>query len=203
MVYCTFAVPGIYCFQWLLHSRVFYKVKSRSAHMKSHAEQEKKAAALRQKEQEELAAAEARARKAAAAAAAAVAAAAARQSGNGMMEQTEDSSHEESSEGEDDDDEDWRWESVKQMINQWDLTLCRHRVNDRSSTRDNFHLCSLPHQLHPRCFTLTSALYQALTLQICYIFYILKYSETSWLTLPFYSLYLIEYVKVLDFLFEQ
>ncbi|XP_011488461.1 ELM2 and SANT domain-containing protein 1 [Oryzias latipes] len=37
--------------------RVFYKVKSRSAHMKSHAEQEKKAAALRQKEAEERAAA--------------------------------------------------------------------------------------------------------------------------------------------------
>lgn len=35
--------------------RVFYKVKSRSAHMKSHAEQEKKAAALRLKEQEEQA----------------------------------------------------------------------------------------------------------------------------------------------------
>lgn len=35
--------------------RVFTKVKSRSAHMKSHAEQEKKAAALRQKEQEEQA----------------------------------------------------------------------------------------------------------------------------------------------------
>lgn len=35
--------------------RVFSKVKSRSAHMKSHAEQEKKAAALRQKEQEEQA----------------------------------------------------------------------------------------------------------------------------------------------------
>ncbi|CAH6845278.1 mitotic deacetylase-associated SANT domain protein [Phodopus roborovskii] len=32
--------------------RVFYKVKSRSAHMKSHAEQEKKAAALRLKEKE-------------------------------------------------------------------------------------------------------------------------------------------------------
>ncbi|KAG7222706.1 hypothetical protein INR49_026315 [Caranx melampygus] len=54
--------------------RVFYKVKSRSAHMKSHAEQEKKAAALRQKEEEEQAAAQARARKAAAAAAAAAAA---------------------------------------------------------------------------------------------------------------------------------
>ncbi|RVE57513.1 hypothetical protein OJAV_G00216830 [Oryzias javanicus] len=39
--------------------RVFYKVKSRSAHMKSHAEQEKKAAALRQKEAEERAAAKA------------------------------------------------------------------------------------------------------------------------------------------------
>ncbi|XP_046873949.1 mitotic deacetylase-associated SANT domain protein [Hypomesus transpacificus] len=39
--------------------RVFFKVKSRSAHMKSHAEQEKKAAALRQKEAEERAAAEA------------------------------------------------------------------------------------------------------------------------------------------------
>uniref|UniRef100_A0A3P8Z600 ELM2 and Myb/SANT-like domain containing 1b n=1 Tax=Esox lucius TaxID=8010 RepID=A0A3P8Z600_ESOLU len=33
--------------------RIFYKVKSRSAHMKSHAEQEKKAAALRQKEEAE------------------------------------------------------------------------------------------------------------------------------------------------------
>lgn len=40
--------------------RVFYKVKSRSAHMKSHAEQEKKAAALRQREEEERAAATAR-----------------------------------------------------------------------------------------------------------------------------------------------
>ncbi|XP_014639877.1 PREDICTED: ELM2 and SANT domain-containing protein 1 isoform X1 [Ceratotherium simum simum] len=37
--------------------RVFYKVKSRSAHMKSHAEQEKKAAALRLKEKEAAAAA--------------------------------------------------------------------------------------------------------------------------------------------------
>ncbi|TRY57081.1 hypothetical protein DNTS_023969 [Danionella cerebrum] len=37
-------------------SRVFYKVKSRSAHMKSHAEQEKKAAAaLRQREEEQAA----------------------------------------------------------------------------------------------------------------------------------------------------
>ncbi|XP_039560881.1 mitotic deacetylase-associated SANT domain protein isoform X2 [Passer montanus] len=37
--------------------RVFYKVKSRSAHMKSHAEQEKKAAALKQQEKEAAAAA--------------------------------------------------------------------------------------------------------------------------------------------------
>ncbi|MBN3311897.1 EMSA1 protein, partial [Atractosteus spatula] len=70
--------------------RVFYKVKSRSAHMKSHAEQEKKAAALRQKEADEKAAA--------------LAAAAARQNGA----QAEESSSEESSEeGEDEDDEDW------------------------------------------------------------------------------------------------
>ncbi|XP_034169711.2 mitotic deacetylase associated SANT domain protein a isoform X1 [Pangasianodon hypophthalmus] len=41
-------------------SRVFYKVKSRSAHMKSHAEQEKKAAAQRQREEEERLAALAR-----------------------------------------------------------------------------------------------------------------------------------------------
>lgn len=80
--------------------RVFYKVKSRSAHMKSHAEQEKKAAALRQKEEEEQAAAEARARKAAAAAA--------HQGGNGkaVTEQGEVSSQEDSSEGDDDDDDD-------------------------------------------------------------------------------------------------
>ncbi|XP_041814876.1 mitotic deacetylase associated SANT domain protein a isoform X2 [Chelmon rostratus] len=84
--------------------RVFYKVKSRSAHMKSHAEQEKKAAALRQKEEEEQAAAEARARKVAAAAAAA-----AHQggNGNGVMAQAEVSGQEDSSEAEDDDDEDW------------------------------------------------------------------------------------------------
>uniref|UniRef100_A0A671Q3C2 ELM2 and SANT domain-containing protein 1-like n=1 Tax=Sinocyclocheilus anshuiensis TaxID=1608454 RepID=A0A671Q3C2_9TELE len=37
-------------------SRVFYKVKSRSAHMKSHAEQERKAAAQSQREEEERAA---------------------------------------------------------------------------------------------------------------------------------------------------
>ncbi|XP_055042196.2 mitotic deacetylase associated SANT domain protein a isoform X2 [Misgurnus anguillicaudatus] len=42
--------------------RVFYKVKSRSAHMKSHSEQEKKAAALRLREEEERAAATARQR---------------------------------------------------------------------------------------------------------------------------------------------
>nr|XP_033504985.1 mitotic deacetylase associated SANT domain protein a isoform X2 [Epinephelus lanceolatus] len=84
--------------------RVFYKVKSRSAHMKSHAEQEKKAAALRQKEEEEQAAAELRARKAVAAAAAA---ANQRGDGNGETEQAELSSQEDSTEGEDDDDEDW------------------------------------------------------------------------------------------------
>lgn len=86
--------------------RVFHKVKSRSAHMKSHAEQEKKAAALRQKEEEEKAAAQARARKVAAAAAAA---AAAHQGGegDGAAQQAEISSQEDSSEGEDDDDEDW------------------------------------------------------------------------------------------------
>ncbi|XP_056284451.1 mitotic deacetylase associated SANT domain protein a isoform X2 [Pseudoliparis swirei] len=91
--------------------RVFYKVKSRSAHMKSHAEQEKKAAALRQKEEEEQAAAEARARVAAAAAAAAAVAAAAtaNQGGNddGVTEEAEVSSQEDSTEGEDDKDEDW------------------------------------------------------------------------------------------------
>ncbi|XP_029114160.1 ELM2 and SANT domain-containing protein 1 isoform X1 [Scleropages formosus] len=75
--------------------RVFYKVKSRSAHMKSHAEQEKKAAALRQKEAEERAAAEA-----------AAAAMASRQ--NGTRERSRDNSTEESSEEEEDaDDEDW------------------------------------------------------------------------------------------------
>ncbi|XP_074472761.1 mitotic deacetylase associated SANT domain protein a isoform X2 [Sebastes fasciatus] len=89
--------------------RVFYKVKSRSAHMKSHAEQEKKAAALRQKEEEEqAAAAEARARKAAVVAAAAVAAAVNQGgNGNGVTEDAEGSSQEESSEGEDEKDEDW------------------------------------------------------------------------------------------------
>nr|XP_023683194.1 ELM2 and SANT domain-containing protein 1-like isoform X1 [Paramormyrops kingsleyae]XP_023683196.1 ELM2 and SANT domain-containing protein 1-like isoform X1 [Paramormyrops kingsleyae]XP_023683197.1 ELM2 and SANT domain-containing protein 1-like isoform X1 [Paramormyrops kingsleyae] len=79
--------------------RVFYKVKSRSAHMKSHAEQEKKAAALRQREAEQRAAA----------AIAAVAAATAGQ--NGTREHGGDaggdSSDESSVEGEDADDEDW------------------------------------------------------------------------------------------------
>ncbi|XP_013871127.1 mitotic deacetylase associated SANT domain protein a [Austrofundulus limnaeus] len=87
--------------------RVFYKVKSRSAHMKSHAEQEKKAAALRQKEEEERAAAQARARKAAAAAAIAGAASDQGGSGNGAAQQAELSNQEDSSEVEDDDDEDW------------------------------------------------------------------------------------------------
>uniref|UniRef100_A0A096MCI5 Mitotic deacetylase associated SANT domain protein a n=1 Tax=Poecilia formosa TaxID=48698 RepID=A0A096MCI5_POEFO len=74
--------------------RVFHKVKSRSAHMKSHAEQEKKAAALRQKEEEEKAAAQARARHQGG-------------EGHGAAQQGEISSQEDSSEGEDDDDEDW------------------------------------------------------------------------------------------------
>ncbi|KAL6105336.1 mideas [Pungitius sinensis] len=82
--------------------RIFYKVKSRSAHMKSHAEQEKKAAALRQKEAEE------RAAKAATDAAAAAAALAARQL-NGTRQMAEDSTNDDdSSDGEDDDDEDWQ-----------------------------------------------------------------------------------------------
>ncbi|XP_071771762.2 uncharacterized protein mideasb [Centroberyx gerrardi] len=74
--------------------RIFYKVKSRSAHMKSHAEQEKKAAALRQKEAEERAAAEA------------AAILAARQQ-NGTRQGGGDSTNDDSSDGEDDDDEDW------------------------------------------------------------------------------------------------
>ncbi|XP_051908489.1 mitotic deacetylase associated SANT domain protein a isoform X2 [Hippocampus zosterae] len=87
--------------------RVFNKVKSRSAHMKSHAEQEKKAAALRQRAAEEqAAAAAAQARKEALLA---VAAAASHQGGNVAENQGEPSSQEESSEGEEDDnDEDWR-----------------------------------------------------------------------------------------------
>ncbi|XP_061843357.2 mitotic deacetylase associated SANT domain protein a isoform X2 [Nerophis lumbriciformis] len=82
--------------------RVFNKVKSRSAHMKSHAEQEKKAAALRQRVAEEQAAAlAARARKEAT-----LAAAAAHQ--DGAENQAEMSSQEDSSEVEDDNDVDWR-----------------------------------------------------------------------------------------------
>ncbi|KAK6307519.1 hypothetical protein J4Q44_G00226670 [Coregonus suidteri] len=82
--------------------RIFYKVKSRSAHMKSHAEQEKKAAALRQKEAEERAAAQA--------AAEAAALLAARQ--NGAWEGNAaggDSANDDSSEEDDDveEDEDW------------------------------------------------------------------------------------------------
>ncbi|XP_033498444.1 mitotic deacetylase-associated SANT domain protein [Epinephelus lanceolatus] len=79
--------------------RIFYKVKSRSAHMKSHAEQEKKAAALRQKEAEERAAAKA--------AAEAAAVLAARQQ-NGTRQVGGDSTNDDSSDGEDEDDEDWQ-----------------------------------------------------------------------------------------------
>ncbi|KAI3367136.1 hypothetical protein L3Q82_008200 [Scortum barcoo] len=80
--------------------RIFYKVKSRSAHMKSHAEQEKKAAAaLRQKEAEERAAAKA--------AAEAAALLAARQQ-NGTRQMGGDSTNDDdSSDGQDEDDEDW------------------------------------------------------------------------------------------------
>ncbi|XP_029316157.1 LOW QUALITY PROTEIN: ELM2 and SANT domain-containing protein 1 [Cottoperca gobio] len=76
--------------------RIFYKVKSRSAHMKSHAEQEKKAAALRQKEAEERAATEA----------AAAAALAAQQNGTRLV--GGDSTNDDSSGGEDEDDKDWQ-----------------------------------------------------------------------------------------------
>nr|XP_020463615.1 ELM2 and SANT domain-containing protein 1 isoform X2 [Monopterus albus] len=79
--------------------RIFYKVKSRSAHMKSHAEQEKKAAALRLKEAEE------RGAKRAAAEAAAILAA--RQQ-NGTRQAGGDSTNDDSSDGEDEDDEDWQ-----------------------------------------------------------------------------------------------
>lgn len=82
----------------LVFCRVFYKVKSRSAHMKSHAEQEKKAAALRQKEAEE---------RAARAAAEAAAILAARQQ-NGTRQMSGDSTNDDSSDGEDDEDEDWQ-----------------------------------------------------------------------------------------------
>ncbi|KAJ0008582.1 hypothetical protein NQD34_015997 [Periophthalmus magnuspinnatus] len=74
--------------------RIFYKVKSRSAHMKSHAEQEKKAAAQRQREAEE------RQRLATAALLA--------QQHNGTQQQTgDDSTNDESTDGEDHDDRDW------------------------------------------------------------------------------------------------
>ncbi|TSN67096.1 ELM2 and SANT domain-containing protein 1 [Bagarius yarrelli] len=77
--------------------RIFYKVKSRSAHMKSHAEQEKKAAALRQREAEERAAA------------AAAALMAAQQNGSrGEQAAMRRASSEDSSDEEDStDDEDW------------------------------------------------------------------------------------------------
>ncbi|XP_035630230.1 mitotic deacetylase-associated SANT domain protein-like isoform X2 [Oncorhynchus keta] len=87
-------------------SRVFYKVKSRSAHMKSHAEREKKDAALKLKEEVEratlaAAAAEARAKEAAEA----------MQNGNGCGneagEQDEVSDEDVPSEAEDEEDEDW------------------------------------------------------------------------------------------------
>uniref|UniRef100_A0A1A7X0R5 ELM2 and Myb/SANT-like domain containing 1 n=1 Tax=Iconisemion striatum TaxID=60296 RepID=A0A1A7X0R5_9TELE len=76
--------------------RIFYKVKSRSAHMKSHSEQEKKAKALRQKEAEELAAAKA-----------AAAILAARQH-NGTRQPGSDSTNDDYLNGEDEEDEDWR-----------------------------------------------------------------------------------------------
>ncbi|KAM9777353.1 uncharacterized protein mideasb [Neosynchiropus ocellatus] len=77
--------------------RIFYKVKSRSAHMKSHAEQEKKAAALRQKEAEERAAA------------AKAAAVLAERQQNGTRQVGGDSTNDDSTEGEEeDDDDDWK-----------------------------------------------------------------------------------------------
>ncbi|XP_051578525.1 mitotic deacetylase-associated SANT domain protein-like [Myxocyprinus asiaticus] len=73
--------------------RIFYKVKSRSAHMKSHAEAEKKAAALRQREAEQRAAA---------------AAMLAAQQNGAMGAGTRRASSDDSSEEEEDaDDEDW------------------------------------------------------------------------------------------------
>ncbi|KAI4880538.1 hypothetical protein NFI96_018571 [Prochilodus magdalenae] len=74
-------------------SRVFYKVKSRSAHMKSHAEQEKKAAAAAQRQREEEEAA-AKARLEAAGAAR-------------MLRGGEEDEQEDSSEPEDEEDDDW------------------------------------------------------------------------------------------------
>ncbi len=75
---------------------MFYKVKSRSAHMKSHAEQERKAAAQHQREEEERAA----------------------KTRQEMLEaqrggQEESSGAEESSvELDDEKDVDWHWEST-------------------------------------------------------------------------------------------
>ncbi|XP_006128670.2 mitotic deacetylase-associated SANT domain protein [Pelodiscus sinensis] len=69
--------------------RVFYKVKSRSAHMKSHAEQEKKAAALKQQEKE-----------AAVAAAAAAAAAVKQEESSDMGSSSSDSSGSSDEDGE-------------------------------------------------------------------------------------------------------
>lgn len=78
--------------------RVFYKVKSRSAHMKSHAEQEKKAALLKQREAEE---------KAAAAAAAALTASHQNGARGQQVGLRRASSEDSSDEDEDADDEDW------------------------------------------------------------------------------------------------
>ncbi|XP_072541929.1 mitotic deacetylase associated SANT domain protein a isoform X2 [Salminus brasiliensis] len=72
-------------------SRVFYKVKSRSAHMKSHAEQEKKAAAAAQRQREE----------------AEQAAAKARQEAAKRMDIEGEGGQDDSSEPEDERDEDW------------------------------------------------------------------------------------------------
>uniref|UniRef100_A0AAY4EV90 ELM2 and SANT domain-containing protein 1-like n=1 Tax=Denticeps clupeoides TaxID=299321 RepID=A0AAY4EV90_9TELE len=80
-------------------SRVFYKVKSRSAHMKSHAEQEKKAAAQRQREEEEERAA------------AAIMLARRREEEQARLigeDADRDEQGESSDEAEDDDDEDWQ-----------------------------------------------------------------------------------------------
>nr|XP_013999439.1 unnamed protein product [Salmo salar] len=84
-------------------SRVFFKVKSRSAHMKSHAEREKKEAALKLKEEEERAVeAEARAREAA------EVMQNGNGGGNGAGEQDEVSDEDVPSETEDEKDEDWQ-----------------------------------------------------------------------------------------------
>ncbi|KAM6953935.1 mitotic deacetylase associated SANT domain protein a [Aplochiton taeniatus] len=87
-------------------SRVFYKVKSRSAHMKSHSEQEKKAAALRLREEEEERAATLAAEVLARKAAEAVRNGDSNRGGSEPTEQ-EGSSQESSGGEEDDEDEDW------------------------------------------------------------------------------------------------